>query len=180
MSSALSLILGCLNLIVRENETRPDWYSQKHLSNTGVVSGLVASTSAPPHCTYQSECGDHRLHERHWVEVHWWRHAGHTPPVSNVFHSWPQLQDQRSPLRGDQPQSGHRMRGPDGPRLFSWSASRSKTAEDLAEPSERALMPSYYQAALSPPWASKTDSTLMWRHFTSPPASASRVINSIA
>jgi hypothetical protein len=30
-------------LIVRENETRPDWYSQKHLSNTGVVSGLVES-----------------------------------------------------------------------------------------------------------------------------------------
>jgi len=43
---------------------------------------------------YQSECGDHRLHERHWVEVHWWKHAGHTPPVSNVFHEWPQLQAQ--------------------------------------------------------------------------------------
>ena len=38
------------------------------------------------HCSYQSECGDQRAQERHWVEVHWWRHSGHTPPVSNVFH----------------------------------------------------------------------------------------------
>jgi hypothetical protein len=22
-------------------------------------------------CAYQSECADHRLHERHCVEVHW-------------------------------------------------------------------------------------------------------------
>src|ERR1035437_3631405 len=34
---------------------------------------------------YQPECCDQRPHERHWVEVHWWRHAGHTPPVSTVF-----------------------------------------------------------------------------------------------
>ena len=70
---------------------------------------------------YQSECADQREHERHCVEVHWWRQAGHTPPVSNVFHSFPQLQDHRSSLRGDQPQSGQRMRGPDGSRLFSFS-----------------------------------------------------------
>ena len=38
------------------------------------------------HRAYQSECGDQWAHERHWVEVHWWRQAGHTPPVSNVFH----------------------------------------------------------------------------------------------
>jgi hypothetical protein len=31
----------------------------------------------------------------------------------------PQSQAQRSSLRGDQPQSGHRMRGPEGSRLFS-------------------------------------------------------------
>jgi len=30
----------------------------------------------------------------------WWRQAGHTPPVPNVFHSWPQLQDQQSSLPG--------------------------------------------------------------------------------
>jgi hypothetical protein len=72
-------------------------------------------------CAYQSECGDHRVQERHWVEVHWWRHAGQTPHVSNVFHSWPQLQDQRSSLRGDQLQSGHRMRGPDGKQRMIWS-----------------------------------------------------------
>jgi hypothetical protein len=44
--------------------------------------------------------------------------CGATPPVSNVFHSCPQLQDHRSSLRGDQPQSGQRMRGPIGSRLF--------------------------------------------------------------
>jgi len=70
-------------------------------------------------CEYQSECGDQRVQERHWVEVQWRRHAGHTPPVSKVFHSWPQLQDDRSFLLGDHPQSGHRMRGPQGSRLFS-------------------------------------------------------------
>ena len=32
------------------------------------------------------------------------------PPVSNVFHSCPQVQHQQSSLRGDQPQSGQRMR----------------------------------------------------------------------
>ena len=42
------------------------------------------------------------------------------------------VQNQRSSLRGDQLQSGQRMRGPEWPKLFSWSASRSKTAENLA------------------------------------------------
>ncbi len=37
------------------------------------------------------------------------------PPVSNVFHTYPQVHDQVSLLRGVQPQSGQRMRGPDGP-----------------------------------------------------------------
>src|ERR1700730_2017822 len=76
--------------------------------------------------------------------VHWWRQAGHTPPVSNVFHEWPQVQDQRSSLRGNQPHSGHRMRGPEGSRLLAWSGSRSKTTDDLAGSSERAPMPQYY------------------------------------
>ena len=89
--------------------------------------------------TYQSECGDQRAHERHWVEVHWWRQAGQTPPVSNVFHSFPQLQDHRSSLRGDQPHSGQRMRGPDGSR--SCSRSRSGTMTGL---SATGLMPDYY------------------------------------
>ncbi len=105
---------------------------------------LTESNTSCYHCTYQSECGDQRAHERHCVEVHCWRHAGHTPPVSNVFHSWPQLQDQRSSFWGDQPQSGHRMRGPDGSRLFSWSSSRSKTMDDLVESSARAHMSPHY------------------------------------
>src|SRR5438067_2320073 len=66
---------------------------------------------------------------------------GTAPSVSNVFHSLPHAQDHRSFLRGDQPQSGHRMRGPDGPRLFPWSSSRSKTTDDLAGSSARAHMP---------------------------------------
>jgi|SRR5579864_5685502 len=75
----------------------------------------------PIHCEYQPECGDHPAHERHCVSLHWWRQAGHTPPVSNVFHSLPQVHDQRSSSRGDQPESGQRILGPDGSRLFSCS-----------------------------------------------------------
>ncbi len=77
---------------------------------------------------YQSECADQRVEERHCVEVHWWRQAGQTPPVTNVFHSCPQEQLQRSSLRGDHPHSGQRMRGPEG--LFASSSSRSKTTDD--------------------------------------------------
>ena len=47
-------------------------------------------------------------------------------------------------MRGDQPQRGHRMRGPDRSRLFSWSSSRSKTTEDFVNSSERAHMSGYY------------------------------------
>jgi len=92
------------------------------------------------HCSYQSECGDHRLHERHWVAVHWCRQAGQTPPVSNVFHRWPQVQDRKSSFRGDQPQSGQRMRVPDGPVLSS--SSRSTTTDELSF--DRAHIPRYY------------------------------------
>jgi len=46
------------------------------------------------HCTYHSECADQRLQDKRWVSVHWCRHAGHTPPVSKVFHSFPQVQNQ--------------------------------------------------------------------------------------
>src|SRR5450756_279900 len=58
----------------------------------------------------------------------------------------PQVHDHRSSLRGDQPQSGHRMRGPDGSRLFSSLTSRSKTLGDFAALSERAHMLRYYDA----------------------------------
>ena len=61
--------------------------------------------------------------------------------MSNVFHSCPQVHDQRSSLRGDQPQSGQRMRGPDGSRLFSCSSSRSKTTEDWATSFEKEHVP---------------------------------------
>ena len=40
--------------------------------------------------------------------------TGQTPPVSNVFHSLPQVQNHLSSLWGDQPHSGQRMREPDG------------------------------------------------------------------
>src|SRR5499425_2892219 len=84
-------------------------------------------------CAYQSECGDHRLHERHWVSVHWCRHAGQTPPVSKVFHSLPQVQNHLSSLRGDQPHSGQRMRGgSDALGFFSSSSSRSGTMTGLS------------------------------------------------
>jgi hypothetical protein len=63
------------------------------------------------HGSYQSEWGDHRAHERHWVDFHSWRHAGHISPVSNVFHSNPQVQNHLTSLRGDQPQRRQRMRG---------------------------------------------------------------------
>jgi hypothetical protein len=82
---------------------------------------------------YQSECGDQRAHERHCVEVHCWRQAGHTPPVSNVFHRCPQLHDHRSSLRGDQPQSGHRIRGPDGSLPSPLSISGSKTTGEFVD-----------------------------------------------
>jgi len=65
--------------------------------------------------------------------VHWRRQAGQIPPVSKVFHSCPQEQDQRSSFRGDQPHCGHRMRGPDGPRLPSCSSLGLSTVVDLAE-----------------------------------------------
>ena len=74
-----------------------------HGSAAFVLHAYSKPTLQECQCAYQSECGDQPLQERHCVEVHWCRPAGHTPPVSNVFHSWPQLQDQRSSLRGDQP-----------------------------------------------------------------------------
>ena len=33
--------------------------------------------------------------------VHWCKQAGQTPPVSNMFHSWPQVQKHLSSFRGD-------------------------------------------------------------------------------
>jgi hypothetical protein len=62
--------------------------------------------------------------------------------VSKVFHSCPQEQAQRSSLRGDQPQSGHRMRGPEGLSIFSSSGSRSITTDELS--SLTGHMPRYY------------------------------------
>jgi hypothetical protein len=50
-------------------------------------------------------------------------------------------------LRGDPPHRGHRMRGPDGSRLFSLSTSRSKTTDDLAASSTGLDVSSYAAAA---------------------------------
>ena len=44
-------------------------------------------TSRAFHFAYQSGCGEQWLQERHWVSVHWCRHAGLTSPVSKVVHS---------------------------------------------------------------------------------------------
>jgi hypothetical protein len=52
--------------------------------------------------------------------------------VSNVFHSLPHSQNHLSSFRGDQPQSGQRMRGLDGSCIFSSSSSRFKTTDHLA------------------------------------------------
>jgi len=100
------------------------------------IFSCAIKTSRAFHFAYHSECGDHRAHERHWVEVQRWRQAGQTPPVSNVFHEWPQEQDHWSSLRGDQPQSGHRIRGTEGSWLFSSTSSWSKTTDD---PSRRVV-----------------------------------------
>jgi hypothetical protein len=51
--------------------------------------------------------------------------------VSKVFHSLPQVQNHLSSLRGDQPQSGQRMREPEESPLLSSSSSRSNTTDDL-------------------------------------------------
>src|SRR4051812_11148810 len=63
-----------------------------HRSSNKLSNGPAAHSSV-----YQSECGDHWWHERQAVIVHWCRQDGQTPPVSKVFHMWPQLQNQRSP-----------------------------------------------------------------------------------
>src|ERR1700730_12770508 len=102
---------------------------------------------------YQSECGDHRLQARHWVSVHWCKQTGQTPPVSKVFHPLPQVQNHLSSLRGDQPQSGQRMRGSEVPVLFS--SSRSRTVE-LAGSSETALMLVHYGSVRSVRMANPT------------------------
>jgi hypothetical protein len=92
--------------------------------------GLLALADDSRHCSYQSECGDQRWQERHWVSVQRWRQAGQTPPVSNVFHACLQVQAHRSSLRGDHPHCGHRMRGPEGPTSFLPSRSRSRTGDE--------------------------------------------------
>jgi len=50
--------------------------------------------------------------------------------VSKVFHSLPQVQNHLSSLRGDQPQSGQRMREPEESSVESLS-SRSKTVDEF-------------------------------------------------
>jgi hypothetical protein len=70
--------------------------------------------------------------------------------VSKVFHSFLQLQDHLSSLRGDQPQSGQRMRGgSDEPNLPPSSTSRSGTTTRL---SATGPMPSYYDV-IRPLWS---------------------------
>src|SRR5579871_983070 len=88
------------------------------------LSGIRLST----YFTYHSECADHRLHERHWVSIHWCRQAGQTPPVSNVFQSYPQVQNHLFYFLGDQPHSGQRMRWLDGSRVLSRSRSSTRLA----------------------------------------------------
>ena len=63
--------------------------------------------------------------------------------MSKVFHSFPQVQNHLSSLRGDQPHSGQRMRGPDGAWLFSSSSSRSRTTDDLEGSLTKIELPSF-------------------------------------
>lgn len=62
----------------------------------------------------------------HCVVFHCVAHAGHLPPVSNVFHEHPQLQDQRSWRRGCHLHSGQRMRPPPIPASPGMSAFASR------------------------------------------------------
>src|ERR1700730_1081181 len=80
-------------------------------SSLGICSRADRNHSKFDHGSYQSEWGDHQAHERHWVDFHSWRHAGHISPISNVFHSNPQVQNHLTSWRGDQPQRRQRMRG---------------------------------------------------------------------
>jgi hypothetical protein len=81
--------------------------------------------------------------------------------VSNVFHCFPQVQNHLSSLRGDQPQSGQRMRGVPG--FFSSSSPRSGTMTGL---SATGLM-----------LAIMTSTVISWANQTNGAASAKRVLN---
>ena len=93
-------------------------------SPAGQAGAATSSSSASTggRSRYQSTCFDHRAQARHWVSRHVVRHAGHRPPVSNVFQLWPHAHDQRSPAEGSQshrgqatlttPRSGTGRRGP--------------------------------------------------------------------
>jgi hypothetical protein len=54
------------------------------------------------HSTYQSECADHRAHERHRVSVHWRKRAGHISPVSHVFHESQSVREETSCRSGSE------------------------------------------------------------------------------
>ena len=56
----------------------PKYYLHGAILKTGVCA------NTPSHFAYQSECGDHRLQERHWVSDHRCKQAGQTPPVSKT------------------------------------------------------------------------------------------------
>ena len=102
------------------SQQKPEWSTQRARGgHERVLRGSLR--------VYQSECGDHRPHERHWVSIQRRRQVGQMPPVSNVFHSKPQLQHQRSSLRGVQPHSGQRMCGPDVSRDWFCSTCSSIT-----------------------------------------------------
>ena len=83
-------------------------------------------------------------HAGHCVDIHCRMHAGHIPPVSNVFHKCPQLHAQRAFASGDQAHNGQRMRGPailPVASATSTSASRSTPPGTL-----RTIMPPAVQA----------------------------------
>jgi hypothetical protein len=42
---------------------------------TSTILVLALTVEDVTYSAYQCECGDYRLHERHWVSVHWRRHG---------------------------------------------------------------------------------------------------------
>jgi hypothetical protein len=84
----------------------------KHLVDLGELVARPASArrSAVQSSAYHATCGDHWWHRKHIVLRHAKAQAGHTPWVSNVFHVWSQLHDQRWWRSGRHAHFGHRMR----------------------------------------------------------------------
>ena len=116
----------------------PGWRRASPVGHA-VVETSSRSTSTGGRSRYQSTCFDHRAHDRHWVSRHVLRHAGHVPPVSNVFHEWPHAHAQRSPAVGSHSHRGQAIlttpRSGIGRRAPGRGCRTARPATRLARPS---------------------------------------------